>query len=75
MRILISSEEKLRIGLNGPTPQVTEKFGVAFKDCDILHSVDLHNLIWIYKIVDKKRFMLACIEYGIRYKPFRENNA
>ena len=70
MDILITSQEKLRIGLNGPLSKVVDKFGVAFELCDIENSVDLHNLIWRYKVVDEKKFLLTCIEHGLIYQEY-----
>ena len=70
MQILITSQEKLRIGLNGPISKITDKFGVAFEYCDIQNSIDLYNLTWRYKVQDEKKFLLACIKHGIIYKRY-----
>jgi hypothetical protein len=67
MKIIIKSPEKERIDLNGIPEDTIKRFGLSFSFCDLTNSHDLHNLIWTYNIVDEKKFMLACIEHGIKY--------
>jgi hypothetical protein len=73
MYINITSEEKDRIGLTGTLTYTTLEFGITLEYCDMEHSRDLYNLLWRYKVQDKKRFMTAVIKYGIKYKNVKEN--
>ena len=70
MDILITSSEKDRLGINGSLVETEEKFGVVFQYCDINNSTDLYNLIFRYKVLDQKKFLLTCIEHGLIYKEY-----
>ena len=69
MEIKITYREKLRIDLNGPEELTHEVFGVKYitysepKNLETFGDLEYH-----YKVTDKQRFFLKCVEHGIEFE-------
>lgn len=71
--ILIGADERIRIGISGSLSYTMDRFGLTIEHLTMQKTKDGFDY-WKYKIHNPKKFMIACIQHGIKYKSRNEEN-